>query len=147
MGGRVQNDLELVAPIPRGPAQKRFMTPHRPVQNRTFVLRTNEPPGENLLFSLHAVPYALRSFFAGAVRAAVESSVHLYAVANDAAATVMTGRGQFTDRALKTIEYMFLTGQNNLKGLVVLIATLFTLGHPRTSFSQITIFTSSRCSH
>jgi hypothetical protein len=65
--------------------------------------------------------------------AAVEGAIDFYPVADNAAAAVMTGRGQGSDRAFEAIEGMGLPSHDNLKGLIVVVATPLTLGHSSSS--------------
>jgi len=53
----------------------------------------------------------------------IKDSIGFYAMTNDPATTVATGRSKGSNRAFKAIEHMRLTSHDNLKGLIVLIAT------------------------
>lgn len=90
----------------------------------------------NSLFS-NPVSYPTGPFFGRAVRAAVENPIGLYSMPNNAATTMLAGRGQACNRAFKTVECIFLTPYNDLKGLIVFVATQFTLSHIRVSFPQV----------
>ena len=55
--------------------------------------------------------------------------MHLDSVTNDATATVLTGRGQRRNRAFKAIEDMSFPTHDDLKSLIVVVMTPFTLCH------------------
>jgi hypothetical protein len=51
-------------------------------------------------------------------------------MANNAATAVMTRRSQGSDCTFKAVEGMCLSTHDYLKGLIIFIATSFTVGHP-----------------
>src|SRR5690606_8151940 len=67
---------------------------------------------------------------AGAMRAAEEAAVALRAMADDAAATVLAGRGHRVDGALERVEGAAgAVGQGDPEGLVVIVAAHVASGH------------------
>jgi hypothetical protein len=67
---------------------------------------------------------------AGAVRTTIELAISdLHAVPDDHAPTVGALGCQCMDRALKTIEHVFLIADHDGKRLVIFISTDFTFGH------------------
>src|SRR5215469_2435646 len=91
----------------------------------TPIATRTHPPD----FRSNPVPHPLRSFFDRTIGTAVEGPVYFYPMTNNAAATVMTGRSQGSNRTFKAVENMFLPGHHHLKGLIIVIATPFTLSH------------------
>jgi hypothetical protein len=83
----------------------------------------------NSLLLSTPVPHSLSPFFGRTIRTAVEDAVDFYSMTNNAAATVMTCRSQGSNRAFKAVEDMCLPTHDHLKGLIVFIATQFTLCH------------------
>jgi hypothetical protein len=61
--------------------------------------------------------------------ATIEGSIGLYSVPNDLTAAVLASRGKSSNGAFKAVEHMRPTSQEHLKGLIVLVATDFTLCH------------------
>jgi len=84
--------------------------------------------------------------------AAKEVTLHLHAVANDAAFAVLANRGHRLDRALEAVENMTCTGGHHLESLVVIVATNFTSRHVQTSVDRSsyliyeTAYRACRCS-
>ncbi len=99
-------------------------------------LRHNHSKGCGFgLTALSMVNDLVRSFLAGAVRAAVERAVRLDAVPDDlAAASVADGR-ELVDRALEAIERVPRARRNDFKGQIVIISAYFTLCHSRYASS------------
>jgi hypothetical protein len=76
----------------------------------------------------------LNPFFDGTIGTAVEDAVGFYPMTYNGATTMMTGRSQGSNGTFKAIEDMGLSTHDDLKGLVVVIATPFTLRHSRSTF-------------
>ena len=64
--------------------------------------------------------------------AAEDFSSLLHAVTDDPALAMQTNRCQRVDRTLEAIERMMLSGNNHLKGLVILIFTNFACSHTKS---------------
>jgi len=79
------------------------------------------------------VPHSSCSFPDRTIGTAVEGSVCFYPMTNNAAATVTTGRSQGSNCTFKAVEDMCVTSYDHLKGLIVVIATQFTLSHTHSS--------------
>ena len=76
-----------------------------------------------------AVSHLSYPLLASAVRATVHSPICLYAVTEDSAATMATGRGKRLNGALKAIEGMRHVSHNYLKSLIIVVPAGFTLCH------------------
>src|SRR5437868_13794934 len=70
-----------------------------------------------------------------AVGTAVESIVGLDAVSDDLAPTVVADRGQFVNRALKTVERVTHASRRDLECQVIIVAAHFTFRHYQTPFN------------
>jgi hypothetical protein len=66
---------------------------------------------------------------AGAVGAAVVDSIGLNSMADDPASAVVTGRGEFEDRAFKAIKGVTDAAFDNFERFVVVVSADFTLCH------------------
>src|SRR5438094_9396094 len=64
--------------------------------------------------------------------AAEDFSSLLHAVTDDPALAMRTNRCQRVDRTLEASERMMLSGNNHLKGLVILIFTNFSCSHTKS---------------
>src|SRR6187397_2939040 len=78
---------------------------------------------------LHPILEALDAFLVCAVHAAEDRAAGFDAVADDAAAAVLTHRRERVDRALEAVERVRLVSGGDLKGLVVLVAADGAGGH------------------
>ena len=90
------------------------------------------------------VPHSLCSFFDRTIGTAVEGSVYFYSMTNNAAATMTTGRSQGSNCTFKAVEDMCVTSHDYFKGLIVVIATQFTLSHTYSSLYQKVFITHCR---
>src|SRR5690606_5656927 len=79
--------------------------------------------------ALDAIPEPLDALGVRAVRAAVVGAVALDPVTDDAAAAVRAARGERVDRALERIERVRRSPLQDLKCLVVVVATDFAARH------------------
>jgi len=82
-----------------------------------------------------AVSHSLDSFFGRTIGTAVEVAVGFYPMTNNLAPAMMTSRSQGRNRTFEAVEDMCLPAHEYFKGLIVVIATSFTLCHPRFSFA------------
>jgi hypothetical protein len=64
----------------------------------------------------------------------IESSLDFDTMPDDPAAAVLTAGSKSREGTFKTVEDMPLASHEHLKGLIVLIAADFTLGHIQHSF-------------
>jgi hypothetical protein len=83
----------------------------------------------DFIFSLGsstAISDGLHSFRICTMGAAIEVSISLYAMSNDPATAVLTGRSKSGDGAFKAIEHVPPTSHDHLKGLIILVAAYFT---------------------
>lgn len=79
----------------------------------------------------------MHTFTFGTVVATEHMTLFLQAVTNDADTAVKTARGQSMDGTLETVKRIALaTKACDLKGLVIVIATIVTLSHKKTSFTK-----------
>ena len=83
-----------------------------------------------------AVSHSLDTFFGRTIGTAVEDTVGFYPMTNNLAPAMMTSRSQGRNRTFEAVEDMRLPTHEDLKGFIVVIATSFTLCHPRFSFAQ-----------
>jgi hypothetical protein len=88
---------------------------------------------KNYTTGLAAVSHARCPCFDGAIGTAIEFAVSFYPMTDNAASAVTAGWGQRSNRAFKTVEDMFFSGHDHLKGLVVVIATPFAYSHLHSS--------------
>jgi len=95
--------------------------------------RAEAPSAPLLAIGLIAIAQALSALFGRTIRATVVDSLDFCTVPNNAAATMVTGRGQLGDCTLKAVKCISLATHHDLKRLVVIVATLLTLHHDITA--------------
>lgn len=77
---------------------------------------------------VHRLRYAA---MAGAVGAAEERVIGLYAMAYDSAAAVLAYRSKLLDRALKAVENMALSSRDDFEAQVVVVSAYLASSHKR----------------
>jgi len=106
--------------------------------SRLWPSRRGAPPsvvpmGSNLRDS-GAIPHFGDPCFVSATGAAIKGPICLYPVADNLAAAVIANGSKGMNRAFEAIECMRYAGGYDLKSLIVIVSTDFTLCHLWTSF-------------
>jgi hypothetical protein len=107
--------------------------PLRVWAERTAGAHGGASPGFSPQACSSSISHLMSPLVRGAMGTTEDGSVRFHSVSNDSTAAVGTAWRKNLDRAFETVKHMGLTSHGDLKGLIVVIAALFALGHVEVS--------------